>query len=182
MKKLIFTIAILAFTAFGTWKCAETTTTETTKCLDCADLISTRTDETTGEFIATSKEELIISEDGGKTGFRISAMSITGLLFLDIKVVGLRRHEYDDNKMDVLFRDGTRLELVTRGTSYPTAFEVSFGGSFEEEEKEAKELEIFGKKEVETMRIWTSNRYVEKDFSSDQSKQLMKTFDCLLNQ
>ena len=26
----------------------------------------------------------------------------------------------------------------------------------------------------ETMRIWTSDSYVEKDFSSDQSKQLMK--------
>jgi len=29
-------------------------------------------------------------------------------------------------------------------------------------------------KEVETMRIWTSKSYVEKDFTAEQSKQLMK--------
>ena len=34
-------------------------------------------------------------------------------------------------------------------------------------------------KEIETMRVWTSKSYVEKDFSSEQSKQLMKTVDCL---
>jgi len=41
--------------------------------------------------------------------------------------------------------------------------------------------QMFTTKEIETMRVWTQKGYVEKDFSSDQSKQFMKTVDCLLN-
>lgn len=200
MKKLIFTISILTFTALstfaqteattkdgkkvilnddGTWKYVETTTTETAISLDCADLISTETDKMTGKSTTASKETLIISEDGGKTGFGIFIMDISGSLVFSIQAVGAGSCIDDDNKMNVLFRDGTRLELVNNGKfNCDGKFTLYFGGSFGKK----KELEMFRTKEVETMRIWTSKSYVEKDFSSDQSKQLMKTVDCLLNQ
>lgn len=200
MKKLIFTISILTFTALstfaqteattkdskkvilnddGTWKYAETTTAETTIILDCAELITTETDKMTGKTTTYSKETLIISEDGGKSGFGIFIMDISGSLVFSIQAVGAGSCIDDDNKMNVLFRDGTRLELVNNGKfNCDGEFTLYFGGSFGKN----KELETFRNKEVETMRIWTSKSYVEKDFSSDQSKELMKTFDCLLNQ
>lgn len=200
MKKLILTISILTFTALstfaqteattkdgkkvilnddGTWKYAEKTNIETTISLDCADLISTETDKMTGKSTTSSKEILIISEDGGKSGFGIFIMDISGSLVFSILAVGAGNCIDDDDKMNVLFRDGTRLELENNGKfNCDGEFKLYFGGSFGKK----KELEIFRTKEVETMRIWTSKSYVEKDFSSDQSKQLMKTVDCLLNQ
>src|SRR5690554_1733629 len=200
MKKLIFTISILTLTVFsifaqteaitkdgktvilnddGTWKYAEPTTAPTTISLECSDLISTETDKMTGKSTTASKETLIISEDGGKTGFGIFIMDLSGSLVFSIQAVGAGSCIDDDNKMNVLFRDGTRLELVNNGKfNCDGKFTLYFGGSFGKK----KELEIFRTKEVETMRIWTSKSYVEKDFSSDQSKELMKTVDCLLNQ
>jgi len=53
-----------------------------------------------------------------------------------------------------------------------------FGSAFGKK----KELEMFKSKEVETVRIWTSDGYVEEDFSPEQSKQLMRTVSCLTNE
>jgi hypothetical protein len=205
MKKLILTISILTISTFstfaqteattkdgkkvilnddGTWKYAETTNTDTTISLDCADLISTKTDKMTGESTTASKETLIISEDGGNTGFGIFIQDISGryisvFIVFRIRAVGASSCINNDNKMSVLFRDGTRLELVNNGEfNCDGEFRLYFGGSYGKK----KELEMFRTKEVETMRIWTSKNYVEKDFSSDQSKQLINTVDCLLNQ
>lgn len=199
MKYLIFTISILTFTVFSTfaqteattkdgkkvilnddrtWKYAEATTAETTISLDCADLISTETDKMTGKSTTASKETLIISEDGGQTGFGIFIMDISGPLVLSIQAVGAGNCIDDDNKMNVLFRDGTRLELINNGKfNCDGEFTLYLGGSIGKK----KELEMFRTKEVETIRIWTSESYVEKDFSADQGKLLMKTVDCLLN-
>lgn len=196
MKKLILTFSIIAaaYSAFtqteattkdgrkvilndnGTWKYAETTTTEIIVKLDCVNLTSTETDKMTGKSTTASKETLIVSEDGGKTGFGIFLINISGSLVFSIQAVGAGSCIDDDDKMNVLFRDGTRLELGNSGKfNCDGKFTLYMGGSF----GKRKELEIFRTKEVETMRIWTSKSYVEKDFSTEQSKQLMKTVDCL---
>jgi len=80
--------------------------------------------------------------------------------------------------MNVLFRDGSRIELINDGKfNCDAKFTQYFGGVFGKK----KELEMFRTKEVETIRIWTSKSYVEEDFTSEQSKQLLHTVDCLLN-
>lgn len=80
--------------------------------------------------------------------------------------------------MNILFRDGTRLELINDGKfNCEAKFTQYFGGSFGKK----KQLDMLRAKEIETMRIWTSKSYVENDFSTDQSKQLIKTIECLYN-
>lgn len=162
----------------GTWGFVERTVNETTVSLDCADLITTETDKMTGRSTTASKEMLTISDDGGKTGFGIYIMDLKGTIVFSIQAVGAGNCIDDDNKMNILFRDGTRIELINDGKfNCDAKFTLYFGGAFGKK----KELEMFRAKKVETIRIWTSKSYVENDFSSDQSKQLMKTVDCLLN-
>ena len=132
----------------------------------------------TGKSSTTSTETLMISDDGGKNGFGFYFMDLSGTIVFSIQAVGAGSCIDDDNKMLVLFRDGTRLELVNNAKFNCDAnFTLYFGGSFGKK----KHLEKFRTKEIETMRIWTSKSYVEEDFSPDQSKQFMKTVDCLLN-
>lgn len=162
----------------GTWKYVETSSNESKLSLDCSDLISTETDKMTGKSTTSSKETLIISDDGGKTGFGIFILDISGTLVFSIQAVGAGNCIDDENKMNILFRDGTRLELVNNGKfNCDGKFTLYFGGSFGKN----NELELIKTKEIETVRIWTSKSYVEKDFSSIQSKQLIKTIECLLN-
>ena len=163
----------------GTWKYDTTIVVEETVNLECSELISTETDKMTGKSSTAAKNTLIVSNDGGKNGFGIFLMnSSSGSIIFSIQAVGAGGCIDDDNKMNILFRDGTRLELVNNGKfNCKSKFTLYFGGSFGKK----KQLEMLRTKEIETMRIWTSKSYVEKDFTSEQSKQLMKTVDCLLN-
>jgi hypothetical protein len=160
----------------GTWKYKNTADT-TSIDLECADLVSTETDKMTGETTTASKRTIVISEDGGKTGFGLYLMSLNGVIIFNIQAVGAGSCIDDDDKMNILFRDGTRLELKNNSKfNCKGKFNLYFGGSFGKK----KQLEMFRTKEIETMRVWTSRSYVEKDFSSEKSKIVMKTIDCLL--
>lgn len=202
MKKLIFTISILTFSVLstfaqteattndgkkvilnsdGTWKYAETKTdnAEPKDNSDCSQYISTEVDKVTGKSSVAAKEMLIVSKDGGKNGFGFYILkSDKGSIIFSIQAVGAGSCIDDDNKMNVLFRDGSRIELINDGKfNCDAKFTQYFGGVFGKK----KELEMFRTKEVETIRIWTSKSYVEEDFTSEQSKQLLHTVDCLLN-
>ena len=196
MKKL-FTILVVAAFVFaacgqkkaetevldndGTWEYAETKIekTERTDNSDCSNYISTEVDKVTGSSMVAAKDMLIVSRDGGKNGFGIYVMkSERGSIIFSIQAVGAGNCIDDKNKMNILFRDGTRLELINDGKfNCDAKYTQYFGGVFGKE----KELEMFRTKEVETMRIWTSKSYVEENFTSDQSKELMNVVNCLLN-
>lgn len=202
MKKIIFTISILAFTVLstfaqteattndgkkvilnddGTWKYVETSVEkqEPVNSSDCSNYISTEVDKVTGKSTVAAKEMLIVSKDGGKNGFGFYIMkSNRGSIIFSIQAVGAGNCIDDDNKMNVLFRDGTRIELINDGKfNCDAKYTQYFGGVFGKK----KELEMFRTKEVETIRIWTSKSYVQEDFTPEQSKQLLHTVDCLLN-
>lgn len=202
MNKIILTISILLLAAIstfaqteattndgkmvilnsdGTWKYAEikTVNTEPEDNSDCSKYISTEVDKVTGKSIVAAKDMLIVSRDGGKNGFGIYVLkSERGSIIFSIQAVGAGSCIDDKNKMNVLFRDGTRLELINDGKfNCDAKYTQYFGGVFGKK----KELEMFRTKEVETMRIWTSKSYVEENFTSNQSKELMNVVSCLSN-
>lgn len=164
----------------GTWKYKEVILQKTNEISnsidDCNKYIETKEDKVTGKSTTSSKETLIVSKDGGKEGFGIFAMKIQESIILIIRAFGAGRCIDDDEKMNILFRDGTRLELTNDGKfNCDSKYTLYFGGY----SGKKKELESFKTKEIETMRIWTSNSYVEENFTSDQSQELMKSLSCL---
>ena len=158
----------------GTWKYDETIK-ETKTSFECDDLVVNDTDKVTGKTTRGSKESLIVSADG-KKGFRFYMFEGTNSIILSTKVVGAGGCIDDTNKMNILFRDGSRLELVNNGKfNCESNFTLYFGGVFGKK----KDLEQLKIKEIETMRIWTSKSYVEQDFTPENSKVFMKTLECL---
>lgn len=200
MKKNILTFALIVISNFvllaqkeattkdgekvilkndGTW-IYDTTVVEKGKIdLECSELISTETDKMTDKSTTSARKTLFISKDGGKTGFGIFLMkSSTGFPIFSIQAIGAGNCINEDDKMNVLFRDGTRLELTNDGKfNCKAKFKLYFGDVFGKEEQ----FEMFRTKEVEIMRVWTTKGYVERDFTIEQSNQLMKTIDCLMN-
>lgn len=163
----------------GTWKYVEKSVPSKIINLDCSELTTVVTDKMTGKTRTSSKEAIIISDDGGKTGFGINLLNSEKSLIFSLVAAGAGNCIDDDDKMNVLFRDGTRLELFNDTEFNCDAnFTLYFGGIFGKK----RELEQFKTKEIETIRVWTSDGYVERDFSENQSKQLMKTISCLAGQ
>lgn len=145
---------------------------------DCTNLIVTETDKVSGEVSTAASDMLVISKDGGENGFGIYPMKGTKSVIVSIQAVGAGRCIDDDDKMNVLFRDGTRIEVVNSGKfNCDARFSLYLGGVFGKK----RELESLSSKEVETLRVWTNDGYVEEDFSTDQSKILMNTIYCLAN-
>jgi hypothetical protein len=158
----------------GTWKYNETVKELKTN-FECDDLVANETDKVTGKTARGSKESILVSKDG-KNGFGFYLFEGSNSIILSATAVGAGGCIDDTNKMNVLFRDGTRLELVNNGKfNCESNFTLYFGGVFGKK----KELEQFKTKEIETMRIWTSKSYVEEDFTPENSKAFMKTFECL---
>lgn len=161
----------------GTWQFVDSTiNSEEPLNLDCKNLISTDTDKVTGKSTTGAKEALLVTEDGGKTGFGIYLFKGSNSLICSITAVGAGSCIDDDDKANILFRDRSRIELINDSKFNCDAnFTLYFGGIFGKK----RELESLKTKEIETLRIWTSDGYVEKDFTSDQSKTLIALLTCL---
>jgi type 1 fimbria pilin len=167
----------------GTWHFVKqanlTSSDESSSSLyDCSNLITTEVDKVTGEANTSATDMLVVSKDGGANGFGIYILQGSRTIIMSIKAVGAGNCIDDDDTMNILFRDGSRMELVNNGDfNCKASFTQYFGGSFGKK----RELQALTTKEVETIRVWTSDGYVEENFSSDQSKTLMHTLGCMAN-
>lgn len=164
----------------GTWKYKENEIIKTNEnnpsTENCSKYIVTTEDKVTGKTSTASKDMLIVSKNGGKKGFGIFLMKGEKSVIMSIQAVGAGGCIDDKAKMNILFRDGSRLELSNDGKfNCDAKYTLYFGGYFGKK----KELEQLKTKEIETMRIWTSKSYVEENFTNDDSKELMESLTCL---
>lgn len=160
----------------GSWKFDETSSiTETKVSYECSDLIETKVDKVSGQSGTSAKESVLITKDG-KNGIGCYLMVSKGTIIFSLTVVGAGSCIDDTDKINILFRDGTRMELVNNGKynceKNFTLYFGTLGGK-------RKELEALKTKEIETMRVWTTDSYVQEDLTPENSKALMKIFECL---
>jgi len=163
----------------GTWKYADTVKTVQTKLdpNDCSNWISTETDKVDGITSTFGKNTLIVSTDGGKKGFVIFMMKghKCGLI-LSIQAVGAGSCIDEGAKINILFTDGSRLVLSNDGQfNCKGNSKVYFGGDFGKK----SELEELKNKKIQTMRVWTGDIYVEKDFTVDNQEEFFNVINCL---
>ncbi len=163
----------------NTWELLKDTN-NTTNSIDfsCDGLLETTIDKVTGKSSVASRDMVIVSQDGGKNGFGIYLIQGQNGIIMITKAIGAGNCIDDDDEMNVLFRDGSRLTFTNDGDfNCDLNFTLYFGGMFGKK----KELSTLASKEIETMRVWTNDGYVEEDFDADESKQLQLTFQCLSN-
>lgn len=163
----------------GTWKYQEEKTTQTTtaKDSDCSNYIETTEDKMTGKKSTAGKSTIVVSTDGGKKGLGILLMkSSSGSLIVSIQAVGAGSCIDEGNKINILFKDGSKLELASDGKfNCKGNATLYFGGVFGKK----KQLEELKTKKIQTMRVWTSDSFVEKDFTEDNSDEFFHTINCL---
>ncbi len=199
MRKTIFSLLILTISTITVFAQIEATTSDGKKVLlfddgfwqykkiqksvevddvECSYLVTTKVDEMTGKSSTGSKTPLVISEDDGQSGFVISILKPSKSIILSFMVNGGGGCIEADSKVNIVFRDYTRLDLINDGEfNCDSKFSLYFGGIAGKD----KPLEFFRTKEVKSIRIWTSESFVEKEFSPEQSKQLMNTVECLMH-
>lgn len=149
---------------------------KTTTIDNCDKITEFSTDKVTGNKTQVSKETLMISKDG-KKGILIYAIRSKGLI-LSMQAYGASSCIDEKAKVNVLFRDGSRLELLNDGKfNCDKDFTFYFGGVF----GKTNELDALRTKEIETIRAWTRDGFVEEDLTVQNSVLLMQTIGCLTN-
>ena len=144
---------------------------------DCSNWISTEKDKMDGTLLIGAKETIVISSDGGKTGFGIYIMKgSTGSLIITIQAVGAGRCIDEKNKINILFSDGSKLDFFNDGKFNCKGKATLYFGSVFGRLSQLKELKT---KKIETMRVWTSDSFVQKDFTVDNQEEFYNVINCL---
>lgn len=144
---------------------------------DCSKYSHTVEDKMTGDKTKQGKKTIIVSTDGYKTGFQIFLfLSNHGSIAVGINTKGGAGCIDKGSKVNILFTDGSRLETAS-DTDFNCSGECSiyFGEVFGKEDQ-LKELQT---KLIATMRVWTMNGFVQKDFTSENSYDFFNTINCL---
>ncbi|HMI65491.1 MAG TPA: hypothetical protein VK517_05615 [Cyclobacteriaceae bacterium] len=177
MKTVIVTVVIL-LSLSGVACCQGT---------NCSDVIATSTDKVTGKTITGIKSYLVISKDtisGFSIYFFRDHEQFKGMhpLTITIWATGASACIDEDSKINFLFRDGTRLELKNNGEyNCDAKFKIMQFIGAKRTDKRAG-IEYLRTKLIETMRVWTTNGYVQEDFSDYQSELFKKVLNCLFEQ
>jgi uncharacterized protein (TIGR02145 family) len=158
----------------GTWR-YDDSNSETIPSLDCSDLITTYLDKVTGFTARINKDAIIVSKDL-KNGFSFYLIEKNSIFVINLTVLGARTCIDETSKMNILFRDGTRLEFINNADyNCDGNFILYFGGRY----GRIKLLEQLMTKEIEIMRIGTSQGNVDMDFTSENSLEFVKLLECL---
>jgi hypothetical protein len=144
--------------------------------IKCETIIKTETDKVQGTTSRSTKE-MVISKDG-KYGFNTLQMLSEDNTLIWAFVVTSKNVICIEtgNKINILFRDGSRLEMQNMS-------DYNCGGKFniffQNGSLTMEWLSQLKSKEIETIRIWDNESYEEQDLSNIQSKTVLKGFQCL---
>lgn len=146
-------------------------------CSDCSKYIDTIIDKVTGDTMIASKKTILITNDIDKKGFSISLIKErdNGLIF-SINILGTSSCIEENSKVNILFTDGSRLELYNK-EKFNCKGEVNlyFARLF----GNLQQLNELKSKKIKTLRIWTTDKFIQKDFTDENSICILNTIDCL---
>lgn len=144
---------------------------------NCDSLVKKTVDEMDGSFFISNPYPIIISDDNDK-GFVISLLGHEDKsLIFAIKVVGAGRCIDEKNKINILFTDNTRLELISNNDFNCDANSVVYFGKIFGKKDELKQLST---KKIKAMRVWTRNSFVQENFPSEKSDYIYNVINCLI--
>ncbi len=161
----------------GTWKYVEVKKEiSNSNTADCSKWIITDIDEVGGNTNTGSKNFLIVTNDG-EEGFRILMQQIPrGGVAIFIRAVGAGSCIDEEALINILFTDGSRLELSNDGKFNCKAEASLYFGEIFGKKSQLEELKT---KKIQTLRVWTSDSYVEKDFTKDNQEEFYNVINCL---
>jgi hypothetical protein len=146
----------------------------------CQRWTTVKEDTVTGQGTWVSKEALLVTADGGKTGLSIySFLNSSGkVIIVSIQAIGAGKCVDKGDKINILFYDGNTLDLSnTNDFNCDGSSTLYFGGGLGKHD----EMKLLLSKKVKTMRVWTRDDYMQVDFNDADATAFSETLKCLAN-
>lgn len=168
MKRLLFVLFVLS----GSVLFAQNTDS-TSPVKSCEDLVIQKYDKVTGKTDVYGKPMYINNSDE-KGGIVINLIKRSKKIDFVISIGNVCVD--DSDKINILFRDGSRLELENQAEYNCTGIHMQVLGGNRRRREILKE---FVEKEIEILRVHTRTSYIERSFKHAESVQFQKTLQCL---
>ncbi len=142
----------------------------------CSELIKSKVDKMSGRTYFSMRDRVVCSKN--KTNGLILGISksSSGSIIFSLSPYGASSCIKESQDVNFLFEGDYRFTLQHDSDfNCKNSVVIYFGGIFGKK----RELKVFKAKKIKTIRVWTSDGYVEEDLSEDQAMRIMKSFDCL---
>lgn len=158
---------LFMFVVFGLSLSAQT------KNGDCLAHVIQKEDEVTGEKTVAIKSFIKVVKGSESVTFFLNRSPGEKSVFLLLKVTGSSPCIDEGEKANILFTDGTRIEIQNQS-------DFSCDGTFSLfiVDDETSTLTNLCIKPIKTIRVWTAKGYVEVDIPLAKAKSLMSAFLC----
>ena len=141
----------------------------------CDSLTTFRHDKMTGNEYYSSAT-FAITEDGDN-GFITYILNSNGTITWVVEAYGASSCIDKGEKINILFTDGTRMELSNvRSFACDNKSTVYFGKVFGHK----KELKKLSSVTIAAMRVWTEKGFVHEEFPEDKATKIRDSFNCLM--
>jgi len=141
----------------------------------CENVMKVTVDKVSGKSFRSMRGRVICSDDS-ENGLSFMMTKGSSSLILCIRAFGSGSCIGEDQKVNFLLEGDVRLTLKHDSDfNCKNKFLLYFGGVF----GKRKELALFQSKLIKTVRVWTTDGYVEEDLSEDQARKLRKAFECI---
>lgn len=145
--------------------------------LSCEALIDTNYDEVSGNTTTALNRRVTLTHDDVEGLILSLFVPQNGTLIWLTTLVGEGANCVDDDdKVLMLFTDGSRIELENNNDFNCDANStLYFGGVFGRQ----KQLRTLQQKTLKTLRVWHHGGYIQEDVSGENAAVLRKAFECL---
>ncbi len=165
----------------GTWKYLDEPINkkDNLKDFDCNQYIVTKEDKVTGDVYKEIKEVIKIRDGKENNYLEINFLHIINenkIIGMYIKLKGNTYCINNNSKLNILFKDGTRLELLSENDfNCKGEFTIYFGDYYLSNQNL---LELINK-DIDVIRVWAEDGYLEKKFTIKNSNIFRNILKCM---
>lgn len=146
---------------------------------ECANWITVEKDTVTSTIMVAGSAPIVVSDDGGETGFTINLMRSSppeSSITLSIAVVGGGAVVTKGDGICFFFTDGTHFELANQESfNFKGRMAMHLGGAFGMESA----LRQLAEKRIGMMGEWTGESYHQRDLTPEMAASFRNMMRCL---
>ena len=143
---------------------------------DCDQTLMTEIDSLSQELIVHAQKNIIVSEDGGKTGFALYGAYVHETVTLAIHTVGAGACVNEGDSVQFVFTDSAKLGLANMAKfNCQARSSIHFNATL----NNTNQLQLLAEKQIAQITVWTKTKSLTRNVSDPSSADIRKLFSCL---
>lgn len=143
----------------------------------CAEKLTTETDSLTGARIIRAATNILISEDGGKTGFALFGFLVDSTLILTVKTVGAGACVNEGDRIAFIFNDSAAVDLTHMGQFNCEAKSSIY---FNDQFNNFGAFKMLSQATLSKLTVWTRSKSLTRTVDAETASRLKDLLSCFV--